>query len=1097
MITLRAHPDSPWRKVRARFASGPRQLRAALLAVLLLSPAAAAATGTVVTLGFDDCFADQLLGATMLSSRGLHGVFYVNSGRFGQPGRMTAGQVLQLQLDGHEVGGHSVSHPDLPTLDADEQRRQICNDRVALLGLGLAPTSFAYPYGDETPVTQQIVSDCGYDSARGVGDIVSPGTCYGCAFAELIPPSNPFATKTPDSVKIGTSLADMQLYVTQAEDNGGGWVQIVMHHVCDGCDPYSVSPTTLSAFLDWLAARAAIGTVVRTPQQVMGGPLKPGVNGPPPPPPAPGMNLLHNPSLEADVNVDGKPDCWQLGGTGTNTYSWSRTNDAQDGSFAERVDITSFTNGARRLVSQQDLGSCAPSVWAGHTYTVGTWYKTDSLPRFVAYYRSASGGWTWWAQSAEQPASASYARATWTTPAVPAGATAISIGLSLLSVGSLTVDSFTLVDQDTTPPSVTMTSPASGDVLSGTVTLTATASDAGGVDHVDFLVGGSVVGSTSGTYSMPWDTRTATASNVSIAARAVDHAGNATLSAASLVTISNAPPTDTVPPTVALTAPADGAAVRGVVTVSATASDNVAVQHVDFLVGGSLTGSASAPPYRFDWDTGTAAEGPVTVVARAFDTSGNRADASIGVWVDRNPPSVAFDSPANGAVLTGPVQVSATATDAAGVLRVDFFANGTPLGSVASPPYAITFDAASWPNGPITFTAIAYDHAGNRSPTASVSASVFESAPDVTPPTSSVSCNGGSCSGGWYTAPVTVALSAVDLGGSGLAEIVYTTDGSLPALDHGTAYAGPFVVAASAVVQFRAWDNAGNAEGTRSQAILVDGLAPVTTATCNGAACATWYPGSPATVTFALLAGDGGSGVAAVRYTVDGTDPDLSSPLSTGPLAVASSTAFRYRAWDAAGNVEAVRFQNVLIDPNPGSTSIACNGGSCASWFNAPVAVSLTATDTGGSGVEHIRYTTDGTDPSLGSAVYSTAFLVSTLATVKFRVWDVAGNVEPVRSQLVQVDAVSPTAAVASPASGASVTGTRVAIVAAVSDNTAVTRVRFYYDGTHYLGSRIGAPWQWYWDTSALAKGAHTIAVQAEDAAGNVTRTAPVTVSVY
>ena len=65
--------------------------------------------------------------------------------------------------------------------------------------------------------------------------------------------------------------------------------------------------------------------------------------------------------------------------------------------------------------------------------------------RFI-YSRNASGSWVWFAQSPSLLASASYALATYTTPALPSGATAISFGLSIVSVGSLTMDDFTLVD---------------------------------------------------------------------------------------------------------------------------------------------------------------------------------------------------------------------------------------------------------------------------------------------------------------------------------------------------------------------------------------------------------------------------------------------------------------------------------------------------------------------------------------------------------------------------------------------------------------------------------------------------------------------------
>src|SRR5262249_44760342 len=158
---------------------------------------------------------------------------------------------------------------------------QVCNDRVALLNAGFAAASFAYPFGANNAAVEQVVASCGYNSARDVGGIVSNGSCSGCPFANTVPPRKLMAVRTPDSIDVDTTLETLQGYVLQAEQHGGGWVPLVFHHVCDGCSSLSVTPANLEAFLDWLAARSANGTVVETIGEVIGGPLQPGVDGPP------------------------------------------------------------------------------------------------------------------------------------------------------------------------------------------------------------------------------------------------------------------------------------------------------------------------------------------------------------------------------------------------------------------------------------------------------------------------------------------------------------------------------------------------------------------------------------------------------------------------------------------------------------------------------------------------------------------------------------------------------------------------------------------------------------------------------------------------
>ena len=256
-----------------------------------LLPAATAESGpglarspVVVSLTYDDGSADHLQAGELMARHGLKGTFYVNSSLLGAPGRLRVADALALQSAGNEIGGHTVTHADLPTISPDEQQRQICGDRTTLLGHGLRAADFAYPYGDDSAAVREVVRTCGYNSGRVVGGLASPGSCAGCPPAERIPPANLYSIATPDSVKPHTSVEELQNQVLQAEEHGGGWVVFVMHRICDGCDPYAAAPGVLDPFFAWPATRGPAGTVVKTVGEANDGTVHPAVPGLPPEP---------------------------------------------------------------------------------------------------------------------------------------------------------------------------------------------------------------------------------------------------------------------------------------------------------------------------------------------------------------------------------------------------------------------------------------------------------------------------------------------------------------------------------------------------------------------------------------------------------------------------------------------------------------------------------------------------------------------------------------------------------------------------------------------------------------------------------------------
>lgn len=103
---------------------------------------------------------------------------------------------------------------------------------------------------------------------------------------------------------------------------------------------------------------------------------------------------------------------------------------------------------------------------------------------------------------------------------------------------------FVVIDQaaaDTTPPTVSLTFPGAGVTLSGSVGLSASASDNIGVTRVEFYAGATLIGSdTSAPYSFTWSTTSVPNGTYSLTARAYDASNNSAQSGAVSVTVSNA-----------------------------------------------------------------------------------------------------------------------------------------------------------------------------------------------------------------------------------------------------------------------------------------------------------------------------------------------------------------------------------------------------------------------------------------------------------------------------------------------------------------------------------------------------------------------------
>src|SRR2546427_65519 len=116
---------------------------------------------------------------------------------------------------------------------------------------------------------------------------------------------------------------------------------------------------------------------------------------------------------------------------------------------------------------------------------------------------------------------------------------------------------------------------------------------------------------------------------------------------------------DTTPPMVSITAPLSGTTLAGLVSVSATATDNVGVVGVQFKLDGvNLGAELTAAPYSISGTTTTASNGAHSLTAVARDAAGNTATAvavSVTGFNDTTPPTGSMTAPSTGATVSGTI----------------------------------------------------------------------------------------------------------------------------------------------------------------------------------------------------------------------------------------------------------------------------------------------------------------------------------------------------------------------------------------------------------------------------------------------------------
>jgi len=105
------------------------------------------------------------------------------------------------------------------------------------------------------------------------------------------------------------------------------------------------------------------------------------------------------------------------------------------------------------------------------------------------------------------------------------------------------------------------------------------------------------------------------------------------LASVALTSTSTSNPTDTIPPSISITSPANGSRVQpeSITTITVSAIDDVGVTKVVFSVNGTLLCTDTSAPYSCQWNTPATANATYTIEAKAYDAAGNTATSSSSI----------------------------------------------------------------------------------------------------------------------------------------------------------------------------------------------------------------------------------------------------------------------------------------------------------------------------------------------------------------------------------------------------------------------------------------------------------------------------------
>ncbi|HYI02390.1 Ig-like domain-containing protein [Hyalangium sp.] len=536
------------------------------------------------------------------------------------------------------------------------------------------------------------------------------------------------------------------------------------------------------------------------------------------------------------------------------------------------------------------------------------------------------------------------------------------------------------VQGDSTPPQVTLTAPGGGAPLTGTVTLTAEATDDTGMKKVEFSVNGSLVGTdNSAPFEVVWNSAGASNGPAVLTAKAYGLGCNTAFSAGVHVTLDNG---GNATFDVALGAPA--------CTTVGSQCDTVGLVAGRGTVGPELHSPNTLGGTCADGSSGTWQSSPSLERLRVFRPDGTllaggkqvRIEASLWASSDfANERLDLYSAPD----ATSPTWTLMTTLSPGGsgrqVLATDFVLSAGSLQAVRG-VYRSGDTPASCSPGTLD------DHDDVIF--------VVGSETDTSPPTATLTAPADGA-----TVSETLHLSASAHDNFSVTQVEFFVGETLIGSDTTVPFSVPWntwsVPNGSASVTARAWDAAGSSSPSAPVTVLVDN-----DRTAPDVAVTSPAEGVPVegTVTLQASATDARSAISKVEFHVDGVllSTDTSAPYSAAwsTLLVANgSHTLTAKAYDGPGNEGTSSPVTVLVDNDLTAPGVALTQPTDGSVVQGGVTLEVSATDNRGvSRVDFFLGTTllgsDSTAPF--TLTWETGALLNGGYTLSAKAYDPVGN---------------------------------------------------------------------------------------------------------